>query len=379
MGSKIGWVTLPPYVEYPTSDKRNRNPNWTDSEITRFLSILMEKPVLHDLNAQRNKQVFCYVSTKMAGEGCEKSWDQCRVKLKNLKSQWRYVKDRIPGIESADLDDEEVVRTLGQECQSRGVSPSCIKHLRLLKQFLVSLAAVRRGVSPPKFKLETLNIASILENQRYPANTPPPMTSFVHKNTLKTETNEDEDTEDLTDARLVVETGISPPTSPDDGTGQERVMLLGDDQDNEEEEEEEEHDHIVVDGENPLDNVSETTSVSNLRVKSPHHINNKRSLESSEAESPSKRPAPGEASVSDTVGIIQRFQKEMVDKFLAAQREAEVRQLAWEQERWRLEQAMMDKMRAERRTHDKEMFSMFCSLVSETSSALLEHTRSHNR
>ena len=82
----------------------NRNPNWTDSEITRFLSILMEEPVLHDLNAQRNKQVacyltlrrttaessdevlhvqvFCYVSQKMAGEGCEKSWDQCRVKLK---------------------------------------------------------------------------------------------------------------------------------------------------------------------------------------------------------------------------------------------------------------------------------------------------------
>ena len=57
MGSKIGWVTLPSYVEYPTSDKRNRNPNWTDSEIIRFLTILMEDPVLNDLNAQRNKQV----------------------------------------------------------------------------------------------------------------------------------------------------------------------------------------------------------------------------------------------------------------------------------------------------------------------------------
>ena len=382
MGSKIGWVTLPPYVEYPTSDKRNRNPNWTDSEITRFLSILMEKPVLHDLNAQRNKQVFCYVSTKMAGEGCEKSWDQCRVKLKNLKSQWRYVKDRIPGIEGADLDDEEVVRTLGQECQSRGVSPSCIKHLRLLKQFLVSLTAVRRGVSPPKFRLETFNVASVLENQRYPANTnsatpppPPPMTSFAPQSNLKMENNEEE-AEDLTDARLVVETGISPPTSPDDGTGQDRIMLFGEDPDNEDEDEE--PDHIVVDGENPLDNVSETTSVNNLRVKSPHHINinNKRSLESNEAGVASKRPVPGDVSVSDTVGIIQMFQREMVDKFLAAQRESEVRQLAWEQERWRLEQAMMDKMRAERRSHDKEMFSMFCSLVSETSSALLEHTRS---
>jgi hypothetical protein len=33
--------------------------------------------------------VFCYVSRKMFSEGSEKSWDQCKIKLKNLKSQWR--------------------------------------------------------------------------------------------------------------------------------------------------------------------------------------------------------------------------------------------------------------------------------------------------
>jgi len=61
MEGKLGWValpSLPSYVEYQASDKRNRNPNWTDAEITRFLMILMEEPVLNDLNAQRNKQVF---------------------------------------------------------------------------------------------------------------------------------------------------------------------------------------------------------------------------------------------------------------------------------------------------------------------------------
>ena len=73
MGSKLGWVALPSYVEYPASDKRNRNPNWTDSEITRFLSILMEEPVLHDLNAQRNKQVACYLTLlKMTAEKSDK-------------------------------------------------------------------------------------------------------------------------------------------------------------------------------------------------------------------------------------------------------------------------------------------------------------------
>ena len=39
------------------TDKRNRNPNWTDHEIIRFLDILQEEKVLKDLMAQRNKQV----------------------------------------------------------------------------------------------------------------------------------------------------------------------------------------------------------------------------------------------------------------------------------------------------------------------------------
>ncbi len=40
------------------SDKRNRNPNWTDHEIMRFLEILQEDKVMKDLMAQRNKQVL---------------------------------------------------------------------------------------------------------------------------------------------------------------------------------------------------------------------------------------------------------------------------------------------------------------------------------
>ena len=39
------------------------------------------------------------------------------------------------------------------------MSPSCIKHLRLLKQFLISLAAVRKGLTPPTFKPETVSLA----------------------------------------------------------------------------------------------------------------------------------------------------------------------------------------------------------------------------
>jgi len=70
---------------------------------------------------------------------------------------------------------------------------------------------------------------------------------------------------------------------------------------------------------------------------------------------------------------LQRFQSEMVDKFLTFQRESEVRFLAWEQERWRLEQTMLERWRAEQRNHDKEMFTMFCSLLSQCSQTILDN------
>ena len=75
-------------------------------------------------------QVFCYVAQRMTAEGSEKTWDQCRIKLKNLKSQYRYVKDRIPNIDEVDLEDDDVLKQLIAECQGRGISPSNIKHLR---------------------------------------------------------------------------------------------------------------------------------------------------------------------------------------------------------------------------------------------------------
>ena len=76
----------------------------------------------------------------MTAEGSEKTWDQCRIKLKNLKSQYRYVKDRIPNIDDVDLEDDETLKQLIGECQGRGISPSNIKHLRYLRRFLQKTA-----------------------------------------------------------------------------------------------------------------------------------------------------------------------------------------------------------------------------------------------
>jgi len=396
---KIGWVALPSYVEYQSSDKRNRNPNWTDSEITRFLTILMEEPVLNDLNAQRNKQVFCYVSRKMAGEGSEKTWDQCRVKLKNLKSQWRYVKDRLPGIEEADLDNEDAVRQLMHECQARGVSPSCIKHLRLLKQFLLSLAAVRKGISPPRYKTE-VNFGQMEAEQRMQAGIGHRLlqqhVDDDRQMKLEYQANDslnDDDNYDEADARLVVEAGISPPVSPESRVTS--MAILGNESNDED-------DQIIIEGENPLGpRIVETKSSQSLRVMSPNDINyisNKKRPSDIDIDHESGPPAkrmilnPGDednlesqtdnpssqvpsSSEMSTPEILQKFQREMMDRFLHFQRESEVRFLAWEQERWRMEQNLLDRWRNEQRNHEKEMFSMFCGLLSQCSQTILDNTK----
>ena len=51
------------------TDKRNRNPNWTDQEIVRFLEILQEEKVMLDLAANKNKQVQPYYLLILVG-GC---------------------------------------------------------------------------------------------------------------------------------------------------------------------------------------------------------------------------------------------------------------------------------------------------------------------
>ena len=181
---------------------------------------------------------------------------------------------------------------------------------------------------------------------------------------------------DSADARLVVETGISPPTSPDDGHDRVGVMIVGDGDDPEDD-----ADDPGV-GDNPL-KITTTTSGAVLRVKSPTDINTKkRFLDSSDLnDSPTvKKQAIHENQslndeTSSSAAIVHKFQREMMEKYLQYQRESEVRFLAWEQERWRMEQQMIERWRSERRSHEKEMFSMFCGLLSDCSAALLDNKK----
>ena len=70
---------------------------------------------------------------------------------------------------------------------------------------------------------------------------------------------------------------------------------------------------------------------------------------------------------------LQKFQTDMMEKFIQFQRESDLRNQSWEQERWRMEQSLMEKWRLERRQHEKEMLSMFCGLLTDFSAALLNN------
>ena len=115
---------------------------------------------------------------------------------------------------------------------------------------------------------------------------------------------------DSADARLVVETGISPPTSPDDGHDRVGVMIVGDDPDPEDD-----ADDPGV-GDNPL-KITTTTSGAVLRVKSPTDINTKkRFLDSSDLnDSPTvKKQAIHENQslnddTSSSAAIVHKFQR----------------------------------------------------------------------
>ena len=64
-------------------DKRNRNPNWTDHEINRFLEMLQEDDTVKDLVANRNKKVSISISIYSF---CYKRFNHFTMKIQHSSS-----------------------------------------------------------------------------------------------------------------------------------------------------------------------------------------------------------------------------------------------------------------------------------------------------
>ena len=67
---------------------------WSDEEVKALIIISAETNIQEQLDgAVRNKAVFQGISKRLNEVGYDKDWQQCRAKIKNLKTLYKRVKD----------------------------------------------------------------------------------------------------------------------------------------------------------------------------------------------------------------------------------------------------------------------------------------------
>lgn len=75
-----------------------RGSAWSDAEIMALISIWGESEIQEQLDgATRNKSIFATISRKLQESGYDRDWQQCRGKIKNLKADYKKVKDHNGG------------------------------------------------------------------------------------------------------------------------------------------------------------------------------------------------------------------------------------------------------------------------------------------
>ena len=63
---------------------------WSDAEVKALISICGKRKVQEELDgAVRNKAIFVGIQKKLAKQGYDCDWQQCRSKIKNLKGDYR--------------------------------------------------------------------------------------------------------------------------------------------------------------------------------------------------------------------------------------------------------------------------------------------------
>ena len=72
----------------------SRGSVWEDEQVRALIAIWGETNIQEELDgATRNKVVFKEIARKLQEQGHNKDWEQCRTKIKNLKREYRSVKD----------------------------------------------------------------------------------------------------------------------------------------------------------------------------------------------------------------------------------------------------------------------------------------------
>ncbi|XP_031169261.1 uncharacterized protein LOC116060041 isoform X4 [Sander lucioperca] len=90
----VGSENTPPSDEILQEMWARHTVPWTVNEVQTFLSIMGEEEIQRELDgAARNKTVFQLVSRRMAAHGFHRTYEQCRIKSKKLRSDYRRIRD----------------------------------------------------------------------------------------------------------------------------------------------------------------------------------------------------------------------------------------------------------------------------------------------
>ena len=69
--------------------RMNHGTVWSDAEVKAHITIWGDSKIQDELDgAVRNKIIFVKIAKKLQEQGYNRDWQQCRVKLKNLKSDY---------------------------------------------------------------------------------------------------------------------------------------------------------------------------------------------------------------------------------------------------------------------------------------------------
>ncbi|XP_054643525.1 zinc finger and SCAN domain-containing protein 20-like [Dunckerocampus dactyliophorus] len=68
---------------------------WSVSEVTQFLMLVSDEKIQLELDGTRNEKVYRELAQQMASYGYERTFRQCREKLKKMKSDYRAIKENI--------------------------------------------------------------------------------------------------------------------------------------------------------------------------------------------------------------------------------------------------------------------------------------------
>ena len=72
----------------------SRGSAWSDCEVSSLITIWGDADIQEQLDgATRNKSIFQKISRKLQESGYQRDWQECRNKIKNLKGDYKKVKD----------------------------------------------------------------------------------------------------------------------------------------------------------------------------------------------------------------------------------------------------------------------------------------------